>query len=469
MRIKPSVNYGVWVGFNDLNPFISNHLKLICTGSSQWNKPPRLGEKADIIVFDPIQQEGVKIGSTHAVNYPIGSRIQVLTNTTDDYSLVINDVVNGLPILRVYNSKHIIKNEFSGYHHWCTSRDHKYSFCTDFYRSHALGGYGYIAPNSYHNKNKHYKYQDAIVRLEHSSGTHNIIATKTDVDSLLSTHLGVTNKCFYEHSYFTHILLSPNQDKIAFLYRLWLHDGGILTSLFVTDLLSPNYNTSLYTAGQLSHFCWIDNRDLCIYSSQILQKNSPRIILNGNKFLAKSAKIAKSISKSFQLRSRQTANNLTPAYLLTKDSFQVHSSLPSYLKVDNFSQKPLELVTPTSDGHPSIISKDGKKIFISDTYPIPGTLKRLLYCVNMSLNRVISLSIHEEYKPKSIPNYSWVANQIKLPTYASFPLQQLSFTRSGLHCDLHPFLNDEKTFIGFHVTDSGYRTIKVKPLELVKS
>ena len=128
--------------------------------------------------------------------------------------------------------------------------------------------------------------------------------------------------------------------------------------------------------------------------------------------------------------------------------------------VKNSQAKPISFALPNVDGHPSVIQSSSGPILVSDTYPNKYN-NRCLFIINLSSENVILKELHSEYHPALIPTYSWVARHIRLPSHAVFPVADQSFTRSGLHCDLHPFVNAEGNMLGYHVSEDGFRTVKV--------
>ena len=159
---------------------------VIATSSPQWFLPPRLGQRCQLSVFDSDSQSGEVFGSTGALSYPIGARIQVITDSKTSFSFLINDIIDGKPALKLYDDSLRLNRVYDGYHHWCTSSDLKSSYCTDFYKSHLLGGYGYPSPSYYRTSNQSfYRYSDSIVKLCLDNSTHNILVHVSDVVPIL--------------------------------------------------------------------------------------------------------------------------------------------------------------------------------------------------------------------------------------------------------------------------------------------
>jgi hypothetical protein len=458
--VRPSSDYGLWVGFNDLNPFQPNSNILLCTGSVNWDKPPRLGELADVVAFDSINQEGIVIGHTMAVNYPIGSRPQtVLANGLPNY--LINNIVDNIPCLDIYDQHFNHVKSINGFHHWCTKKNGSHSYCLDLEVTHRLGGYGYIFGN-HKLASSGYKFPNSISVYSHQDAKSLQLLSIDDAAKLVAKRLGLSHSSIRENSYFSHLLLSPSENRLAFLFRSWLRDGGILTVLMSLDLergisfKSPK----IELVGQLSHFTWSTENEIIIYCYQVLSKQSFRLKLHALSQLLPISKLSKTaIHVLRSLVSRKHTTSLswdeTNAFPFVKSQ-----QLPCFMIVNDSQAKPISFGLPNVDGHPSVIRASSGPILVSDTYPNKYN-NRCLFVIELNSGNVILKELHSEYHPALIPVYSWVSRHIRLPKHAVFPVADQSFTRSGLHCDLHPFVNAEGNMLGYHSSEDGYRTVRV--------
>lgn len=463
--IKPNPEYGVWVGFNDLNPFQPDSDILVCTGSKHWAKPPRLGELAEVIAFDVARQEGRVIGHTMAVNYPVGARPQCVLKNGQPFYL-LNNIENRLPCLDIYDYAFKKTRVVPGIHHWCTTRGLAYSYCANLSSSHEYGGYGYILPAR--PKSQHtYRFPDGISQYSHETGEHEQVLSLSMAIRIVAEHLCVPQHSISSHSYVSHLLLSPSEDKLACLFRFWLRDGGVFSALLSIDLGSKSpRRTKVEMAGQLSHFSWISNHELIIYVYQLLHCRSLRVRLNQHSKYIPVSSIAKAVAKVIRrLRSMSTLGINTPElqYIGDMPIFQVPQSLPSFLMTGNGKPRFFDVNLPPSDGHPSVSHRLGHKLLISDTYPNQGS-ERLLFAIDITKKSIVSLKKVLEYRPPFLPVYPWITRYTDLPGYASFSPSAQSFTRSGLHCDCHPFFNHDESKFAYHTTEDGYRTLKLQSL-----
>jgi hypothetical protein len=458
--VRPSSDYGLWVGFNDLNPFQPDSNILLCTGSVNWDKPPRLGELADVVAFDSKNQEGIVIGHTMAVNYPIGARPQsVIANGLPNY--LINNIVDNIPCLDIYDHQFNHIKSINGFHHWCTKKDGSHSFCLDFEVTHRLGGYGYIFGNHKLGLSG-YKYPNSISLYSHQDDNFSQLLSIDDAAKLVAERLGLNQGSIRENAYISHLLLSPSENRLAFLFRSWLRDGGILTVLMSLDLekgISFKF-LNIELVGQLSHFSWSNENEIIIYCYQVLSKQSLRLKLHTVSQLlpiSKLSKAAVNVLRSVVTRKHKKSLGWDEANAFP---FVKSQQLPCFMMVKDSQAKPVSFGLPNVDGHPSVIRSSSGPILVSDTYPNKYN-NRCLFTIDLSSENVIIKELHSEYHPALIPTYSWVTRHIRLPSHAVFPVADQSFTRSGLHCDLHPFVNAEGNMLGYHVSEDGYRTVKV--------
>ncbi len=460
-QVTPSYHYGLWVGFNDVSPFQPDTSVVICTGSRNWSKPPRLGEVADVVAFDALRQSGTVVGQTMAVNYPIGARPQCVIRDGKPFYL-INNIVNGLPCIDIYDHDLCHASTLTGFHHWCTTSDMAHSYCLDFNQTQRLGGYGYIFGLASESGDL-YEYPRAVSAYCHESASHREVLSLNHAARLVADYLHVSSSFTTCSSYLTHLLLSPCESKLACLFRCWLRDGGLLTALLIVDLTKQVNAVHVELVGQLSHFMWLSETELVIYAYQILSPDSIRIRLNELSSLIPLSKAAKFAAKSLNrtkaflhpskstLQSNQDQNRF---------SFQTMFVPPCFVTTLDGRIMPFDYALPISDGHPSVKEQLDRKLFVSDTYP-NSCGERCIFVIDLSSRELIFRTMVDEYRPSELPVYQWVNRYSLLPAYAEFSITDQSFTRSGLHCDAHPFFNSDASFIGYHTSRNGYRTIEL--------
>jgi hypothetical protein len=283
-----------------------------------------------------------------------------------------------------------------------------------------------------------------------------------DASKLVAERLGLNHGSIRENAYFSHLLLSPSENRLAFLFRSWLRDGGILTVLMSLDLerrVSYKF-LKIELVGQLSHFTWSTENEIIIYCYQVLSKQSFRLKLHSLSKVLPISKLSKAAVNVLRpLVSRK--HKISPSWdQINAFPFVKSQQLPCFMMVKDSQAKPVNFELPNVDGHPSVIRSASGPILVSDTYPNKSN-NRCLFVTEFKSGNVILKELHSEYHPALIPIYSWVSRHIRLPNHAVFPVADQSFTRSGLHCDLHPFVNAEGSMLGYHTSEDGYRTIKV--------
>jgi len=231
-------------------------------------------------------------------------------------------------------------------------------------------------------------------------------------------------------------------------------------------LQSPNVSScSVQLVGQLSHFTWITDDELMIYAYDVFDSRSLRLHLNSWSSLIPVIKTAKIFAKSVKVSKTFVSSLLTkkPYRSLGIMASRDANGVPCYMRVKNSQARPLELKLPPSDGHPSLSRNPDQPILISDTYPNIHH-QRLLFSIDFSSHTILYKSLLVEFRPQYIPVYNWVNRHSKIPRFANFSLSSQSFTRSGLHCDLHPFFNEDSRKFGYHSSEDGYRTVRMQEL-----
>ena len=78
----------------------------------------------------------------------------------------------------------------------------------------------------------------------------------SECDATTSAHNGF-------HHYVTHLVLSPNGKRIAFLHRFFLSDGGLRTRLMTIGV--DGKDLRCLAVGFLSHFDWRNDNSIFIW------------------------------------------------------------------------------------------------------------------------------------------------------------------------------------------------------------
>lgn len=418
-------------GFHDLIATNRSGDKLLSLEVDTFNRPPLPREQVGVGYVDIATQNFVKLGETNAFNYPQGARQQWI----DDSHFIVNNQVGnhwGADIYDVINGTKV-KSIDAPCH--CLSLDKGKAYGINYSRLHRLGGYGYIGIH------------DATFN-EEAPAEDGIFVTdlKTNQTRLLVSIDAVT-KCQPEtslrngnHHYLTHLVLSPDGERIAFLHRCFLSDGGIRTR--VMTIGTDGENLRCLTYGFLSHFDWKDNNHIFIWGRAATSIDAMR----SNPILGNP------IVKPFLSMAKNAAKKLLKKKASPKMSFLMLSDKEPCV-VKPFAQGVL-----TCDGHPMMCPTDAD-LCICDTYPDENK-ERTLFTYRFSTNDRVNLGkfrmIDERPDTALFNQYT---EGVDAGVMKMFSPELFSFTRSGLHCDLHPRWSADGKYAIFDSIHEGTRQI----------
>lgn len=418
-------------GFHDL--LISNQAgdKYLSIEADIINRPPLPGEQFGIGYL----QDGqfIRIGETSALNYPQGSRQQWVGKTN---YFTVNNRVGDIWGTDLYDSDdNKLVRSYSAPTHMLT-HDGKYALGLDYARLHRLGGYGYIGLQDI-NASDPFPKNSGISIMDLDSGK---------VDTLVSVRqvaeCGISNLSGATHHYLTHLCINPSSDRIAFLHRYFMPDGGLMTRLMTIGLNGDNLRC--LGQGFLSHFDWKDNQNIYIYgrtgSSVDAMRNSS---IMQNPLIKFSIRLAKKCIKSIIGKNKGLVGGM------------------SFLMI---SDNEIPIITPFAkgiiplDGHPMTHPYE-KNICICDTYPDKEGYRDLFiynFVENIRTNigrfRMIFDKPDMTYRDEFVYG---IDNSI-LNTISD---ELIAFTRSGLHCDLHPRWSADGKYAVFDSIHEGTRQI----------
>ncbi len=415
-------------GFHDL--IISNKAdtKYLCLEVDFINRPPLPDEKFGVGYVE--NDHFVKVGETTALNYPQGARQQWVGET--DYFTANNRVGNVWGTDLYDASQKRLVDRFEATTHML-SKDGRFAYGLDYARLFRVGGYGYSGIPDV-----------GINDIAPSNSGITVMDLKTKEIKLLvsvrqAAECGVTKAISGSSHYLTHLCLNPSCNRLAFLHRYSLPDGGGITRLMTIGV--DGNELRCIAQGFLSHFDWKDDEQIYIYG----RANSSLDSIRDNKLLANplvssSLKIAKKVVKSIM---GKKANNLGKSFMMITDSDKP--------VIVPYAQDIIPL-----DGHP-MTNPNNRNWCVSDTYPDEnGDRVLMLYNFerniryNLGVFRMIfdrtDMSLREEF-----------FNGVDLKKIVS--PEDLAFTRSGLHCDLHPRWNSLGTEAVFDSIHEGTRQI----------
>lgn len=418
-------------GFHDL--IISNQedSKYLCLEVDTMNRPPLPGELFGVGYVE--NGHFVKVGETTALNYPQGARQQWVAGTN---LFTVNNRVGdewGFDLYDADSNKLLDRFPATGH---MLSKDGRYAYGLDYARLFRLGGYGYCGildkgENDFAPTDSGISIMDLQTKEK-----------KMLVSVRQAAECGIDGKISqFGHHYLTHLSVSPDSKRIAFLHRYPLADGGETTRLMTIGV--DGTGLRCLAQGFLSHFDWKDNEHIYIFgranSSLESLRNNP---LLSNPIIASSLRLAKKMVKA----------------VIGKNKSIVASS-NSFLMI---SDEETSVITPFAkdiipvDGHP-MTNPVYKDWCINDTYPdSEGYRDLMLYNfvkderINLGRFRMIMDRPDMALRDKFLKDID-MANIADVEEFAR--------TRSGLHCDLHPRWNSKGDKAFFDSIHEGTRQL----------
>lgn len=427
-------------GFHDLLITNKKEDKLLSLEIDEIDRPPLSGELFGVGYV----KDGnfVRIGETSALNYPQGARQQWVADT--DYFTVNNRVGNvwGTDLYDTNSNKLVDRFEATTH---MLSKDGKYAYGLDYARLFRLGGYGYngIADEGAN---------DATPK---TSGITKMNLETKEVELLVS--VSQVAKCNMKsapcisHHYITHLCLNPSCTRLAFLHRYFMADGGIMTRLMTIG--TDGVGLRCLAQGFLSHYDWKDDNTIYIFgranSSIDAIRNNP---LFNSPLMATPMKFAKKIAKMILNRGISSNNAITSKYFMT------------ITDNDNPIINPFAQGIITEDGHP-MTNPINEDWFVNDTYPDSEGIRTLMLYQFSTNNRIDLGKFKRLFKNPDMTlsnDYFTGVDKIILQNISA---ENLAFTRSGLHCDLHPRWTRNGKTVVFDSIHEGTRQIYAVNIE----
>lgn len=423
-------------GFHDIPAFNRTGDKLLSLEVEDITRPPLPGEKIGVGYSLWQEQRFVQLGTTNAFNYPQGARQQWLNDTQ---FIVNNQIKNhwGADIYDVSTGKQI--NSLDSPIH-CVTKDSRFGYGINYSRLHRLGGYGYIGiPDQFLEEAT--PLDDGIYVTEISRNETRLLVSIKDVaecDPDTSADNGF-------HHYVTHLVLSPDNKRIAFLHRFFLSDGGIRTRLMTVGV--DGKDLRCIACGFLSHFDWRDNENIFIWgragSSIDAMRTNPIL---SNPVVQPLLGIAKKAARKVLRRSSGMSMN----FLMVKDQ--------SEKDIVPFAQGII-----TTDGHP-MCCPTNRDVCICDTYPDEEKCRDLFLYSFLSNERTNVGRFRMSDEQPATLLFEQYTKGVDSKILSLMSPELFSFTRSGLHCDLHPRWDYNGKMVAFDSIHDGTRQIYIYKL-----
>lgn len=418
-------------GFHDL--LISNSCgdKYLSMEADCIERPPLPGERFGVgYVKDGSFN---RIGETVAFNYPQGARMQWVA---DSNCFTVNNLVGNNWGTDLYDTTtNQLIDRFTSTTHVLT-KDGKFALGLDYSRLNRLGGYGYtgLIDSGSHDP---YPSNSGITITNMQTKESMLLVSVRQV-----AEFGTNSLSGQTHHYLTHLCLNPSSTRVAFLHRYIMPDGGLMTRLMTIGIDGRN----LHCLGQgfLSHFNWKDDEHIYIYGRVGNPVDSFRSnpILQ-NPVLTYALRFAKKCIKRIIGVNNTILNGM--CFLLIKDS-----DIP---EVKEFAKDII-----LGDGHP-MTNPINADWCVCDTYPDnEGDRELFLYHFpsNTRLNIGKFKRLFRDPDMTRMNDYFFGTDQNILKT---FDVNRLAFTRSGLHCDLHPRWSSDGKWVVFDSIHEGSRQL----------
>jgi len=419
-------------GFHDL-AMTNRAGQALALAVDHIDRPPLGNDQADVVCFDPKADsfEPVTLTQTPNFNFPQGARLHwlaggdvaVINKTEEDASPYVSlfDTQQGQEVGRVTGAIH------------CSDSQGVWGYGLDYGRLHRLGGYGHASVKD--------QTPTSVAPADNGLFRVNIPANETDLlVSIRELAQKARSLSFDTDQFVTHPRLSPNEQRIAFLHRFRLPDNGEETVLWTID--ADGSDLRLLIRGFLSHFEWLDDGTLMIWGRR------------GQGLAA---------ARRHPLLSNPLVRAVLPLVKAPLRLMMARSSVMSlsYLKVPDTAEPEITPYAPEllrQDGHP-MLSPGAKDWLVTDTYPDEVGIRELML-FNTARQQRIDLGTFGKLDAVPCDDVvKEVTEHIAQGVDVDFDPVLYAFTRSGLHCDLHPRWFLDASHVVFDSTHEGSRQI----------
>lgn len=384
-------NENYFVGFHDICPWnnCGNVLAVHSFSTSdELEKSRNRDDNIEIRLWNLEENLSLKVDRTSTWNWQQGSRLQWMKRDKDNCIIYNNRDNKNKPISVIYDTKN---KEFkylsfpvyslSSTQHIATSMN--YARLGKYWK-----GYGYVDLFSEFDIDDPCPVDDGLFLIDLKKNQRTLLISLKEIVSFKSPLSPSDNI----ERFIAHPTFSPSGKRICFFDRFHSLEGALLSRFFVID--TDGSNLKLLGEGKWSHFDWVSDDELIIWS-----RASDSIVNKMNK--------SNSFSKNPILRSiLRLGRKLAPSLKskVTKEFFRK-------INVINNKSTVFAKGIITEDGHP-MLSNHGDWM-VNDTYPNKEKVQTLML-YNFKNNRRYDLDKF------SVPD---------------------KFLDSDLKCDLHPRWN----------------------------
>jgi len=424
------------VGFNDIDPWSSNHKEILCLKTESMVDIPSEENQAEVVLVNLESGKVKTLDQTMCWNFPQGGR-QAWIRTNDGDKIIYNIRKKNKFIAKIIDKDgaHILNCDKPTY---ALSPCSNYSYGLNYERLYRLGGYGYagVIDNS---EGNNLPKDDGIWKTDLTTGKSKLILS---IKSVAETNGNSKILKETEH-YLTHILPSPNGEKISFLHRYWLPDGGIQTRLIICD--SNGKNTQVWDEGFMSHFDWANNESIIMWG----KPTSKAQALRSSSFLTNIPLLSPILQGLKPLIKKVLGKKLIP---------EGYYKLVSYEK--RFKSIKYSELLPTEDGHPSFCPSK-RNLLLTDTYPNSNSERELVIIDNKSSTIHTLFKLKESQLKPSEKNFNSITKYIDSDILQNFSKKHFIHARSGIHCDFHPRWRRDGEYICIDSNHEDFRSVYI--------
>ena len=429
-------------GFHDLVQTNASGDLVLSLEVDDITHPPLPGEMCDSGIV--VEGEFIGINKTHTWNYPQGARQQWIGST--DLFTCNDRAPNGDLIARVCDGRERRIVDSLPFPVHCIIGNK--AVWINYDRLHAVGGYGYVPLcRCGHVNIVDVPEDDGLWIGNLKTGERELLASVRKIAECGEKSVRKTN---FPH-YVTHPMPNPSGTRIAVLHQYRVPDGGDISRIVTVNLSGGEMRC--LAKGLVSHFTWLDDetifawggdeRAICSFRESTLWR------LPGAWTAAKFAKTIMRKIRSIYAQ-QETKNGLAAqsrAFMLLKDQ-------------DNVPIEKSGLGLLTEDGHPMARPGHLSEV-VCDTYPNKDGYRRL-FLYNTEHEKRVDIGWFR--KLDQVPDaktFDWKATQSRVDSRIAraFDLSEYLFTRSGLHCDLHPRWSFDGARVFFDSIHEGTRQI----------
>ena len=437
-------------GFHDLVQTNAKGDFALCLEVDDISHPPLPGDTCLSGIVPADGGEFAPIHKTHTWNYPQGARQQWIGDS-DLFTCNDRDD-NGKVFAWIADARARKTVERLPFPVHCLNASTRMAFWMDYDRTYACGGYGYSG-SSHRGKWVDIPDDDGIYAGNLDDGKSEVLVTMAEVAKCGEPRPVRTG---YPHIV-THFLLNPTGERIAFLHRYLVPDGGGITRLMTVG--TDGRGLRCLAKGFLSHFTWISSDQLIIWGddqrSLCAFRESPYLRIPGVLQLAQLAKVGMRIARNVLRRKNGGdfgGNVQSKAFLVIDDR-------------DNGEIRRTAVGVLTEDGHP--MARPGNlKMLVNDTYPdASGNRILMLYDVDGQERQNIG-TFRRLFAEPNMAAFDWKAALLGRDPRVNrkTDIKAMMFYASGLHCDLHPRWSFDGKMAYFDSIHEGTRQIYGVPI-----